>query len=98
MAPITGSRALQRGGEIEPPAGFEKRGRIPLPLFAVEVHRQKETSLVLHHGINTHDKIETPIVTPRKMPADYLVRDPKEAAIRAIGAFDARLFANPANP
>jgi hypothetical protein len=98
MAAVAGARAFQDGGHIKPPARFEKRGRILLPIFVVEVRRQKETSLVLQHGIDTHDKIQAPGVPARKMPADHFVGDLKEAAIGAIRAFDSRFFTDATNP
>src|SRR5580700_2426125 len=67
MTAVAGSRAFQHGGRIEPPAGFEESCRIRLPSFAVKVHRQKEAGFVLQHGIDTHDEIEAPIVSPRKV-------------------------------
>ena len=95
---MAGSRALQDGGHLKPPARIEKRGRIPLPIFVIEIHRQKEASLVLQHGIDAHDKIQAPVIPARKMPADHFVSDLKKAAIGTIRAFDSRLFADAANP
>jgi len=98
MAAIAGSRAFQDGGHIKPSARFEKRCRIPLPIFVVEVHCQKETSLVLQHGIDTHDKIEAPGILARKMPGDHFVSDLKKPAIWTIGAFDSWFFTDITNP
>jgi hypothetical protein len=98
MATIAGTRALQRSGHIEAAASFEERGHVPLPIFIVEVHRQKETGFVLHHCVGAHDKLMAAGVTTRKMPADHLVSDREKAAIGAIRAFDARLFADTRDP
>jgi hypothetical protein len=98
MATIPRPRAFQHSGHIKLAAGFEERRRILLPVFLIEIRRQKETSFVLQHSIDTHDKIEAPIIAPRKMPADYLVSDRQKATIKTIRAFDSRLFADAANP
>src|SRR5882724_1297015 len=98
MAAIARSGAFQRGGHIKPPARFEEGCRIPLPVFIVEIHRHKETSFVLQHGIDTHDKIEATVITPRKMPADHVVSDRKKAPIGTVRAFDSRLLTDTTNP
>src|SRR6185369_3521552 len=98
MCSVARSRAFQRDGRFELPTGFEKNSRILLPTFTVEVHCQKETSLVQKHGINAHDKIAALSVPPGKMPADHFVGDLKKAPIGTIRAFDSWLLTNTAHP
>ena len=98
MTAVAGARAFQNGGHFDPPTGFEKGRRIRLPVLVVKVRRQKETGLVLQHGIDPHHKILTTRVTTRKMPADHFIRDWKKAALKTIRAFDARLLTDTGNP
>jgi hypothetical protein len=98
MAAIARSRAFQDSRHLKAPACFEKRRRILLPILVVEIHSQEKASFVLQHGIDTHDKIQAPIVPARKMPANHFVGDLKKSAIGTIRAFDPRLFTYPANP
>src|SRR5260370_41628423 len=97
-ATIDRPRSFRKGGDGRWGAVFDETRRIWLPFFPVEVHRQKVTGLVLQNGIEAHDKIEAPIVMPRKMPADHFVSDLKKAAVRTIRAFDPRFLADATNP
>src|SRR5207244_950402 len=90
--------AFQNGRHVEATARFKKGCHISLPILAVEVHRQKETSLVLHHGIVTDDKIHAPIILPRKMPVDYFISDLEKSAVGTVGTFDSRLLTDSPNP
>ena len=72
--------------------------RITLPVFAVKVYRQKEACFVLQHGIDADHKIQTPILTPRKMPADDGIRDREKTTIGTVRAFDLRFLTNATHP
>src|SRR5436190_2583237 len=46
MSAVPGARTLQRGGHSEQVASAQEDGRVLLPAFLVEVHREKPACLV----------------------------------------------------
>ena len=72
--------------------------RILLPMRLVEIGRQEEAGLVLKHRVDAHDEITAGIILAGKMPANHIVGDGKEAAMRAFGALDLGLLAQAPRP
>jgi hypothetical protein len=77
---------------------LEKCAGILSPVLPVEINRQKVTALVPKHGIDSDDKVATPIITSRKVPANNLIGHSEEATVQAVSALDSRLLTDPSHP
>src|SRR5438128_8986140 len=71
------------------------QGRHPRP---AEGSRRGHARLIQKHGIDAGDKRLADIVAAGKVPSDHFIGDRQEAAVWALCAFDARLFADAAYP
>jgi hypothetical protein len=69
--------------------------RVFLPRGFVEVHGEKMTSFIQQHGIDADDEWGTPIVSPGKVPFNYIVGDGWKSLMRAITTLDSLLLADP---
>jgi len=85
-------------GQIRLAARVEICGGVLLPACLVKISGEKEARFVQHHRIDAHHKVAARIVPARKMPADDVIGNRKEAAVRAFRTLDPRLFANALNP
>ena len=79
-------------------AGVGESLHVLLPPLLVEVDGQKEAGLVLQHRIDAVDARLPLIVATRQMTTDHVVGHRKKAPLRAVGALDLRLLADPSNP
>jgi hypothetical protein len=98
MRAQAGARALESRRNLQTPAAFEAGCRVLPPAALVEIDGQEPAGLVRQQRIDTgHERLSAGI-RAREVPADDLVGQRQKSAVRAVGAFDARLLANAADP
>ena len=95
---IARARSLQSGRHVHAAARIQDGPRIFPPMRLVEIGSQEEAGLVLQHGVDAHHEITARIISAGKVPADGIVGDGQEVALRAVGALDLGLLAHARNP
>ena len=70
----------------------------PQPIALVEIDSQEEARLIQEHRIHAGHESLSGIVTAGEVPTNHVVGHGEEATIRTLGALDARLVADAANP
>ena len=71
-------------GQVHAAACLQEGADVFLPMGLVEIGRQEEAGLVLEHGVDAHDEIAAGVVLAGEVPANHVVGDGQEAAIRAL--------------
>jgi len=84
--------------EVEAAARLKEGRRILAPGGLVEVDGQEEARLILLQWIDTGDERLRRLIVARQVPANDVVGHWQEPAVGTLGAFDARLFADPGHP
>jgi len=79
-------------------AGSQEGGGVILPPRLVEVDCEEETSLIEQQRVHTSDERLPFGIPSREVPADDVVGDGKEAAVRAFRTLDAGLLTDALDP
>jgi hypothetical protein len=98
VAAVAGARPLQSGREIHRTTGFDKCRCILPPCCFVEIRGNEETRLVQQHRVNADGEIPAVAILSGKMTANHFIRNRQKPAMRALRAFDSRLFTHSLNP
>jgi len=77
---------------------FKESLSVFLPAGFVEISREEEAGLVLEHRIKTDNELAAKSIVTGKLMSDHIIGDREEALIRALRAFDPRLFADASDP
>ena len=81
---VARSRSFQGSRQVQTAARLQDGCGVFPPMGLVEIGRQEEAGFVLEHGIDAHDEIAAVVVVARQVPANHLVGDRQEAAVRDI--------------